>query len=225
MKPKLADPRTGGELWSRALIPVRSTLRAAAVTVAITTVVTLATYGFSVLKGASFGELSRDPTTVLNGPFYLGYYSNLGMLAWAAAATTALLGQYLLRRVGHIEPARLLLVASVITVAIMLDDLFLLHDAVYRELGIPQYAPFTAYGLAIAAFSWRFRHQLGASLLLIFAAVSCLGLSAVVDTLFHLQPPYLIEDGAKALGLALWALMIVRHTVAELTSVTDRERI
>lgn len=224
MKPKLADPRTGGEHWSRALVPVRSTLHAAAVTVAITTAVTLATYAFSVLQGTSFGELSRDPTTVLNGPFYLGYYSNLGMLVWAAAATTALLGQYLLRRVGHVEQARLLLAASVITVAIMLDDLFLLHDAVYREVGIPQYAPFTAYGLAIAAFSWRFRHQLGAGLLLIFAAVSCLGLSAVVDTLFHLQPPYLIEDGAKALGLALWALMIVRHTVAELASATDRER-
>ena len=202
---------------------MRSTLRAAAVTVAITTAVTLATYGFSVLEGASFGELSRDPTTVLNGPFYLGYYSNLGVLVWAAAATTALLGHYLLRRVGHVEPARLLLVASMITVAIMLDDLFLLHDAVYREVGIPQYAPFIAYGLAIAAFSWRFRHQLGAGLLLIVAAVSCLGLSAVLDTLFHLQPPYLIEDGTKALGLALWALMIVRHTIAELTPATDQD--
>jgi hypothetical protein len=225
VNPELTDPRTGGERWSRPLIQVRSTLRAAAVTVAITTAVTLATYGFSVFKGTSFGELSRDPTTVLNGPFYLGYYSNLGMLVWVAAATTALLGQYLLRRVGHLEPARLLLVASVITVAVMLDDLFLLHDAVYREMGIPQYAPFTAYGLAIAAFSWRFRYQLGTDLLLIVAAVSCLGISAVLDTLFHLQPPYLIEDGAKALGLALWALMIVRYTIAELTSTIDRERI
>jgi hypothetical protein len=138
VKPKLADPPTGGESWFRDLIQMGSTLRAAAVTVAITTAVTLATYGFSVLEGASFGELSRDPTTVLNGPFYLGYYSNLGVLVWAAAATTALLGHYLLRRVGHVEPARLLLVASMITVAIMLDDLFLLHDAVYREVGIPQ---------------------------------------------------------------------------------------
>jgi hypothetical protein len=203
---------------------MRSTLLAAGVTVAITTAVTLATYGFSVFKGTSFGELSRDPTTVLNGPFYLGYYSNLGMLVWVAAATTALLGQYVLRRVGHIEPARLLLVAGVITVAIVFDDLFLLHEVVYREVGIPQYAPFAAYGLAIAAFSWRFRHQLGAGLLLIVAAVSCLGLSAVVDILFHLQQPYLIEDGTKALGLALWALMIVRHTIAELTSAADRER-
>ena len=91
--------------------------------------------------------------------------------------------------------------------------------------GYPTIAPLIAYGLAIAAFSWRFRHQLGAGLLLIVAAVSFLGLSAVVDTLFHLQPPYLIEDGTKALGLALWALMIVRHTIAELTSATDRERI
>lgn len=225
MKLRIADTPTGGEHRSRALIQVRSTLRAGAVTVAITTAVTLATYGFAVFKGASFGELSRDPTTVLNGPFYLGYYSNLGMLVWAAAATTALLGQHLLRRVGHVEPARLLLVAGLITVAIMVDDLFLLHDAIYRELGIPQSAPFIAYGLAIAAFSWRFRHRLGAGLLLIIAAVSCLGLSAVLDTLLHLQQPYLIEDGAKALGLALWALMIVRHTVSELSSATDRARI
>jgi hypothetical protein len=46
------------------------------------------------------------------------------------------LGHYLLRRVGYVESTRLLLVASVITVAMMLDDLFLLHDAVYRPLQI-----------------------------------------------------------------------------------------
>lgn len=72
------------------------------------------------------------------GPSTLATTPILECVVWAAAATTALLGHYLLRRVGHVEPVRLLLVAGMITVAIMLDDLFLLHDAVYREVGIPQ---------------------------------------------------------------------------------------
>ena len=48
-------------------------------------------------RGVTFGLLSRDPNDLANAPFHAGALSNAGVLLWAAAPASGLLGGSVLR--------------------------------------------------------------------------------------------------------------------------------
>lgn len=199
---------------------LRSAVTGAAVAVAVVGVVTVAVYGIAALKDTAFRQFSRDPAAALDGPLYTGYYSNMVIVIWLVAATVPLFGALLLREAGRPGPARFLLVAGLLTAAMGLDDLFLLHEAVYPALGVPQDLVFVVYAVVTAVFAWRFRHRLGPpGLLLVAAAYACWGFSVALDATLHLQAPITVEDGVKAAGVAVWALLLLRHTHVELRGV------
>ena len=177
----------------------------------------------AVWRGATFEDFSKDPTQTLDGPLYVGWFHYLVILAWSVPATAALLGASLLRRAGRTTGFRFLLVGGLLTAAMGLDDAFLLHDHVYQSLGVPQDTVFVLYGIATAAFGWWFRRRLRVDLLLVVAAFACWGVSIALDVLLDLNAPYVVEDGAKAVGVALWALLLVKHTVAELGAVLQTD--
>ena len=109
------------------------------------------------------------------------------------------------------EP-RLLGWIAVLSLALVLDDLLLLHEA--ATFGPSAGALFAAaYGLAFLRFVVRFRdaivHDLDVGLLLL--AVGSLGVSVVTDVVVApTQASVLLEDGAKLLGLVAWSAFALR---------------
>lgn len=203
-------------------------IQAAALVGVITTVsmagVIAIAWGVGTLVGARFEELSRDASAVLGGPPWTGHLSLLMASLWFASAVIALFAGVVLRRIGH-GSAPMLLAGGLLTAAMAVDDLFLLHEAVYLQIGIPEAAVFGAYGLAVVAFVVRFRLQLTGSALLIGSAMLMWAVSAVIDLASGTESYSVVEDGAKSIGVALWSVMLVRLTYTEITAaVPDRLR-
>ncbi|MBW0118428.1 hypothetical protein [Pseudonocardia abyssalis] len=196
---------------------VGRTLLVAAVTVAVTVAVLAAFVVLAGLLDVRFEDFSRDPATVTGGSFHAGYLSQLFVLGWNLAAAVALFSAAVLHRVGHSAGARLLVAGGAITAAMALDDLLLLHDAVYLAIGIPESLVYLLYGLAIGAFTIGFRGRLGPAVLLVGGAAVMWGASAVIDlTLGGAGASFVLEDGSKVVGVALWSVMLVRQSYAEL---------
>ena len=161
------------------------------------------------------GDLLRDSQVIAAAhggasPAY-GLLSNLGIIVVALSTGAAAFGRLLLHGTAGLEP-RLLGWIAVLSLALVLDDLLLLHEA--ATFGPSAGALFAAaYGLAFLRFVVRFRdaivHDLDVGLLLL--AVGSLAVSVVTDVVVApTQASVLLEDGAKLLGLVAWSAFALR---------------
>jgi hypothetical protein len=151
-----------------------------------------------------------------------GLVSNLGILVMALTSGAALLGWTVLRATpGTMRP--LLGWAGLLTLALVLDDLLLLHETF-------TFATWTRvlFGAAYAgAFAWfllRFRATIRERLDIGLLALSgvALGASLLVDAVLEpTQFSVLVEDGAKLLGFAAWSAFVVRAALLALGSRAD----
>ena len=167
--------------------------------------VVAATWLFAEIADVSPEALTREPQVVLDGPFYVGAFSNLGAITFAIPAVACLLAASLLQ-----GPRRRLLAAvGALSAFLLTDDLFLLHDAVFPRVGIPETVVQAGYLLAIGVIVLVFREELG--LHLIAAVVLTLGwwaLSVFMDSFLNNHPlnvDQLVEDGAKFVGIMVWS--------------------
>lgn len=158
-------------------------------------------------------ELTQDPTTVLDGPFYVGYVSNLGNILWAAAVAICAFVVLVLQRGDRDGARRFFAWSGLFTAVLMIDDLFLLHDEVLpRHAGISGELYGILYVLSMAAYLVLFRWRLLAANYVLFGvALMFFGISVVVDlgssALADVAPSnlvLLVEDGAKVLGIGTW---------------------
>lgn len=163
-------------------------------------------------------DLLRDPLAVAQLSTqcchsYYGALSNLGVLVWCTTAAICLFAALLVFNArGWSQDSRFLAAAGVVTGVLTLDDLYLLHDHVLPNYGVPDLAMYSAYGLLCLGFFLRFRDTIAkhdpVALLL---AGAFLALSIVVDSLVHSDTStrILIEDGAKLYGISLWAAFYI----------------
>jgi hypothetical protein len=149
-----------------------------------------------------------------------GLLSNLGILVMALASGGALIGRLALR--GAPGPVRSLLAwSALLSLAVALDDLLLLHETLAFAAWAGALVG-AVYGLAFLSYYLRFRatirRDLGAGLLAL--AVAALGFSLVVDGLMEpaTQSSILLEDGAKLLGFVAWSAFVLRAAVLALRS-------
>lgn len=172
-------------------------------------------------------DLLRDSQAVAaargNAHSAYGLISNLGILVMTLASGAALVGFAILR--GTPGRLRALLgCGALLSLAIVLDDLLLLHETL-------TFAAWTrvlfaaAYAGAFAGFLVRFRatirQHLDVGLLLLAGAA--LGSSLLIDTLVEpaTQLSVLVEDGAKLLGFVAWSAFLLRTTMLALTQRAD----
>jgi len=178
--------------------------------------------------------LFRDPVAVAHGEAYFGLVSNLGILAWTAAAAICLFAGLQLR-LGGTAPlhASFFLWSSAITTVLLLDDLFLLHEIrQLRVLGLTETVLFGGYGAVICLCLFLHRRatadfdlRLLATALAMFAASLFFArltghrFAGLVDTsaaLHFLKPllaridpvATLLEDGPKLIGIFAWAAFL-----------------
>lgn len=165
----------------------------------------------SDISGLPVSVYVHDPATTTGSSPLIGAISNLGVLAWCAAMSCALLGAAQLRSANaDSAEVNFLLGGAAITALLLFDDLFLLHERLYPELlKIPEEAVLAFY--AICALAWLIRYLrqiLTSRFVLLLAAFGFFAMSIMVDLVMAPDDgdtfPILLEDGAKLLGIASW---------------------
>jgi hypothetical protein len=162
----------------------------------------------------SMRDFSQDPSEVLDGPAYIGFLTGVATVVWTVAATSCLLAWLAAGRSAR-SP---FLWSALLVVALLADDLFRLHESYYPQVGLPQLLVAAIYGVAGAAYLWRFRSFIRANDGWLFLlGLALLGTSIATDQLVD-NGPWFAEDGTKLLGIATWAVFYVRAALHVLTA-------
>jgi len=170
----------------------------------------------------------RDPLRVaemVTGCCYpdMGLVSNIGIVIWSMSAGVAFFTAALIhyrqlhyhqqepasRRLSH--AATFFAATGAFTLFLVIDDLFLLHERIFVELGVPEIVTYGAYFLIAAAYAFFFRLTIVKMRPeIILAAVGCFALSMVMDKVGPNDAQWVdfAEDGGKFLGILLWAAFI-----------------
>jgi len=162
-------------------------------------------------------NFTRDISTIAQINPFSGILSNLGIFLWCIAASTCFFAAILLRDIKQAKYCSFLFSSALLSAYLMLDDAFLLHeDFVPKYFGINEKVVFVILGIAVLLYLKSFMSVIVktkyGTLLLAFAFLS---LSVVIDGI--LEPwlvrlghwEYLIEDGAKWLGIVSWCIYYV----------------
>ncbi len=131
-------------------------------------------------RSVSLHLLTADTASLADIPVYIGMLSNLGIVIWGAAFaicvfTTAILW-------GRSEWVRFFVGAGALTLVLWLDDMFMIHDRILPDMGIPEVVYVLFYAVAALAFMVGLRHFLrNTDYALLLIAVGLLGASVVFD--------------------------------------------
>jgi hypothetical protein len=166
----------------------------------------------SRLLGEPAAFFTREPQRALQGPFYAGIFSNLGGLVWFGAAA-------IVSFAASLRPWNrgAFILAAMVTWAMGLDDVFMLHDEVYPKLFIHERVVSTLYFGAIGAILLRYYHQLSRATLVGIAVAVFFWILSVVLDLFLRGFGQLPEDGSKFIGIAVWAAAWTRQAYHDIT--------
>lgn len=169
--------------------------------------------------------LLRDPIVTLDGDPYVGIFSQVGCLMWAAAAAVALVTWLVLRETRR---GRLAGWMALISFWMAVDDMFIIHETL-EGYGVESKAVLGAMGLAVAAALWTSRDAIltdrrGGVLLL---ALGLLAISVLLDEapIEVIPGRILVEDGSKFLGILTWLTFTVRSGVDHLRPATRDDAI
>lgn len=158
-------------------------------------------------------KFTRDPIHVLNGHPFTGVLSNIGILFWCSTAAICFFGSAILWMNKSTNNSKFLLFSGMITLLLLLDDLFMLHEIMIpKYLHIPEAGVYAGYLIIVLIYLVKFREEiLKAEYTLLNFALGFFALSLVTDFFSDdKELKYLIEDGFKLLGIVTWFLFFVR---------------
>lgn len=185
-----------------------------------------------VTLGLEIGELTRDPIHKTGLHPFVGVLSNIGVLVWCFTAAYCFFAAYVLRR-GNVrgERARFFLFGGLITAWLMLDDLLLFHDVIFREyLRVNEIVTYLLYAVVAGLFFYRFRELLkGFDYILLVLATgffaASMGTDVLIDRQLATMPGvYLFEDGFKILGIGSWAMFFTRTAFYEVMTTAGARK-
>lgn len=172
--------------------------------------------GLVLQRQVPYGELLLDPNSLNKVPWYTGLVSNLGILCWTTATSTAFFGSWLARYGGRPAAATMLGRGGLLSTVLLLDDLFQLHVAVKPLFGVSKAMVYVVY-LAVAGW-WVLTQQREIRRTrseLLLASLFAFGGSVFVDQfgsrlpLLNDEALLLVEDACKFLGVLAWAQYFV----------------
>jgi hypothetical protein len=159
-----------------------------------------------------FGFFSREPSEVLEAPWYTGFLFHVGLLTWFASAVACLFAGALIARRRGLDDALPLLAGGAVSLLFAVDDGFRLHeDFAPGVLGIPKTAAYSFHALAFGAWLVAFRRFILASgWTLLALATFLLAGSVGFDRAFASDQQHLFEDGVKFVGIVAWTVYFTR---------------
>jgi hypothetical protein len=176
------------------------------------------------------GDITRDAIAVAGLPFYVGAISSLGIVFWSATASICFF-VYSFTRIyrAELHVGRYLLFSGFVTLVLMLDDLFLVHEQVFPEyLSVPKTVVIAVYLILVPLHFIVFRKELmNSELYLLIVAAGFFAVSLFVDLTPSKYLPfiwrlknYVVEDGAKLLGILTWFVYFSRLSIRALAETT-----
>lgn len=181
------------------------------------------------------GTFTREPNTTLNGTFYVGAFSNLGIILWTITATLCIFSATYLKRYDPDSRFRLFMLhAGILTTILLLDDTYMWHEDMFPGyLGIKQYIIYAIYFVYTLYFLINFRKVIfKTEFIILLASLSLMSLSVLLDVLedsekfsaFLLKQTgikvakdseieTLLEDTFKGMGILTWLIYFARVTI------------
>ncbi|WP_392339324.1 hypothetical protein [Moritella marina] len=156
---------------------------------------------------------TRDPTVVLHGPSYVGFISNIGILFWAFTTAICLLSSIIRKQKYHKTTSQFLLYSGLLTLWLLLDDMFMLHDSFLpNHLMIPEKLVYLGYVAMVFVYLVKFRAEiLKHEYVILLFAFCFFSLSVLADLLLEQQGyEFLLEDGFKLFGIVTWFIFFFR---------------
>jgi hypothetical protein len=157
------------------------------------------------------GILTRDPNAVANQPFYYGIASQLGSILWFVVVAIVFFTIALVRQ-ADVDKRYIpfLQYSGLLSLLLGLDDLLMLHEQFFPlVLGVPELLIVMIYMVLIGSLLLFFYRTIRQTEYIYLLLALCLwGFSCCVDGLYFSK--YLVEDGAKLLGLLAWTVYYVR---------------
>jgi hypothetical protein len=175
------------------------------------------TAGLAWLNDIHFSFLTRDPITLLEGKPYIGLISNTGIIFWCATSAILLFSS----KISAIQKKPrsqifFLLFSGLLTLLLLIDDLFMMHDVIFPEyLNLGDGVFYSFYGiLLVALLAFYRRFIMSTDYILLILAIIFFGGSAVIDSVLVIRSkfdyPYSFEDSLKFFGIIAWFAYFTR---------------
>lgn len=175
------------------------------------------TYGFAV------HIFTRDMATLANFPPYIAITSSLGAFLMCATATCCLFAVSVAHETGRGVPWHIF-AAGLFSLYLVADDFYEFHDRLLPGIGFPQRLVHVMIATTAAAITFRWWRQfLAFRPWLLALALAFLGISMAFDLFDDVLGEMLgdwqffWEDGAKLVGISLWAtyfMGLARHALS-----------
>ncbi|HEU4894653.1 MAG TPA: hypothetical protein VFT85_02355, partial [Acidimicrobiia bacterium] len=155
---------------------LRRGLRIGALIMLMTGGVLVALFLATRIADISFTDLSRDAAATLEGPWYTGALSNSAIALLLVGSGIGLFAASLVPSTGTRSRRGLLIALPLVVIVVAVDDLFMLHEAVFPLIGISSVMSFAIYGVALLILLWTWRAVIVGSTDWIFLALAALAL-------------------------------------------------
>ena len=168
-------------------------------------IVAIASYYLNI----PISHFTRDPLAITGNHPFLGIISNVGAILWSFSVAICFFSYVLLKtsKESH-DVLGFILFGGVISLVLLLDDLFMLHERIYPEyFWVSEKIVFVFYGVLILFYLVKFRRIIiETDFIFILLAVFFFALSILVDLLPESLLPWhhLFEDGPKFFGIVSW---------------------
>ena len=94
-----------------------------------------------------YKEITGDPNLIFEAHPFIGIISNFGVLLWCSSTVILLFSYLLLFKIGSRMALNFLVFSCLITMLLLIDDLFMLHDYLLYSIGLNQNYMYGLYSL------------------------------------------------------------------------------
>jgi hypothetical protein len=162
----------------------------------------------SAVTDTPIGFLLRDPNAIARQPLFYGALETAGIVVMACAGGATLFASSLCKA----SAARFLLMGGLLTMLLVADDLYMLHENT-RKLGLDDSIAFGTYLAATLVFAVvNLRYLLGSPISLFIASSAFFAAALTVDAIPGLerQLPRGSEDFLEVIGICYWSAYFVK---------------
>ena len=162
-----------------------------------------------------FDKFTCDPPIVFHYHPFAGSLSYAGILLWCATVAVCLFSAVIAGKKGQKKEQWFLLFFGLLTLAMLVDDLFMFHDFVFPEyFHVPQEWVYLVYLIIIMIYSFVFyRIIFRTDYILLMTAFVFFALSLFYDIKMPQRGiANLFEDGFKLCGIVHWFVYFVRSS-------------
>ncbi|HKR05895.1 MAG TPA: hypothetical protein VJY62_14765 [Bacteroidia bacterium] len=193
---------------------------------------TLVVLSIVILAGLQYNiqlnHFTKDPVQIMNAPFYTGLFSNVGILLWCGSVVICFFVRPFIPKNEENKPARIFLFFSgLVTMLLMTDDLFLLHEEVFpKYLGIPEKGVFVIYSNILLLYALLFRETIfKTDFIILGLAFLLIGGSTFVKRIpMPIPEDTFLEDAVKLFGIICWFTYFLRLGFRELQRTVGEKK-